>query len=106
MNAHASAVSSLFRPAAIGKLDLANRLVMSPMTRSFSPGRVPGADVAAYYRRRAEGGIGLIVTEGVAIEHETSIDDQDVPAIYGADALRGWGKVIEEVHAAGGKIVP
>ena len=35
------------------------------MTRSFSPGGVPAADVAAYYRRRAEGGVGLIITEGL-----------------------------------------
>ena len=52
----------LFTPLTIRNLTLANRIVMSPMTRYFSPGGVPGEDVAAYYRRRAEGGAGLIVT--------------------------------------------
>lgn len=51
---------SLFRPAALPGLDLPNRLVMAPMTRRMSPGGIPGADVAAYYRRRAEGGVGQI----------------------------------------------
>ena len=53
---------TLFRPARLGPLSLSNRVVMAPMTRAASPGGVPGADVAAYYRRRAEGGTGLIIT--------------------------------------------
>ena len=56
----------LFTPFAIGKLALKNRIVMAPMTRSFSPGHAPGADVAAYYRRRAEASVGLILSEGVS----------------------------------------
>ena len=55
---------SLFDPLKIGAIDAPNRIVMAPMTRSFSPGGVPTSDVAAYYRRRAEGGVGLIVTDG------------------------------------------
>jgi 2,4-dienoyl-CoA reductase-like NADH-dependent reductase (Old Yellow Enzyme family) len=55
---------ALFTPFSIKGIALPNRIVMAPMTRSFSPGGVPGEDVAAYYRRRAEGGVGLIVTEG------------------------------------------
>lgn len=101
-----AAVRPLFEPVAVGPLEIANRVVMSPMTRSFSPQGVPGEDVAAYYRRRAEGGIGLIVTEGVGVEHASAIDDQAVPLMYGAEALEGWRRVLEEVHAAGGKIVP
>ncbi len=54
----------LFQPGRIGSLNVKNRIVMAPMTRSLSPNGVPGPDVAAYYRRRAEGGVGLIVTEG------------------------------------------
>jgi len=51
----------LFTPFSLKGVTLPNRIVMAPMTRSKSPGGVPGPDVAAYYRRRAEGGIGLIV---------------------------------------------
>ena len=42
-------LATLFRPLTVGGLTLANRIVMSPMTREFSPGGVPGEDVAAYY---------------------------------------------------------
>lgn len=96
----------LFKPIDIGPLHLENRIVMSPMTRSFSPGGAPGDDVAAYYRRRAEGGIGLIVTEGVGVDHLSAIDDQAVPFLYGGRALEGWKNVVREVHLAGGKIAP
>jgi 2,4-dienoyl-CoA reductase-like NADH-dependent reductase (Old Yellow Enzyme family) len=55
-------IVSLFRPFELGTLQLANRLVMAPMTRGLSPGHVPGADVAEYYRLRAAGGTGLLIT--------------------------------------------
>lgn len=97
---------ALFAPLSIGSLELENRIVMSPMTRRCSPAGVPGPDVAEYYRRRAAGGTGLIVTEGVAIEHESAIDADDVPRMYGEHALAGWRRVVEEVHAGGGKIIP
>ena len=61
-------VDALFRPFTIKGLTLPNRIVMAPMTRSFSPGGIPTADVAAYYRRRAEGQVGLIVTEGTVVD--------------------------------------
>jgi len=96
----------LFQPANIGTLAVKNRIVMAPMTRSLSPGGLPGPDVAAYYRRRAEGGVGLIVTEGTWVPHWSASDDPDAPRFYGEDALSGWRHVAEEVHAAGGLIVP
>jgi 2,4-dienoyl-CoA reductase-like NADH-dependent reductase (Old Yellow Enzyme family) len=95
---------SLFTPFVLRQLRLANRIVMAPMTRSFSPGGIPGADVAAYYRRRAEGGVGLIVTEGTYIPHPSSGFDPRVPHLYGDEALAGWRQVAEQVHTAGGKI--
>jgi 2,4-dienoyl-CoA reductase-like NADH-dependent reductase (Old Yellow Enzyme family) len=85
---------------------LKNRIVMAPMTRRKSPGGVPGADVAAYYRRRAEGGLGLIVTEGTYIPHPGAGFYPDVPHFYGEEALAGWKRVLEEVHAASGRIFP
>ncbi|MFE3543822.1 12-oxophytodienoate reductase [Nocardia sp. NPDC059177] len=97
---------ALFEPLSIRSLELPNRIVMSAMTRSASPGGVPGPDVAAYYRRRAAGGTGLIITEGVAVEHPAAVDNPRVPRMYGDDALAGWRTVVDEVHAAGGRIVP
>jgi 2,4-dienoyl-CoA reductase-like NADH-dependent reductase (Old Yellow Enzyme family) len=98
--------AALFAPFSIRNLKLANRIVMAPMTRSFSPGGVPGLDVAAYYRRRAEGGVGLIVTEGTLVPHPSAGFDTRVPHLYGDDSLAGWRRVVGEVHAASGKIFP
>ena len=97
---------ALFRPFRLGTLDLANRIVMAPMTRSHSPGGVPGADVAAYYRKRAEGGVGLIMTEGTFVPDAAAGFDPDVPLFHGEDALDGWRQVAEHVHAANGRIFP
>ncbi len=102
----ASRAQILFRPFRTAGLDLPNRIVMAPMTRCLSPGGVPGADVAAYYRRRAEGGVGLIVTEGSWIPHPSASNEPDAPRFYGEDALAGWKRVADEVHAVGGKIMP
>ena len=103
MNDHHSA---LFEPLQVRSLALPNRIVMSPMTTEHSPGGVPGADVAAYYRRRAEGGSGLVITEGVAIDHPTAVDSPKVPRLHGEEALVGWRDVVDEVHEAGGRIIP
>lgn len=92
----------LFKPFADGRLKLANRIVMAPMTRSFSPTGAPGADVAAYYRRRAEGGVGLILSEGVHPNTITADGTPNVPHIATEDAKAGWKEVISGVHAAGG----
>lgn len=77
---------------------------MAPMTRSFSPGHVPGPDVAAYYRRRAENGVGLIISEGVGTNTTTAFGTPNVPAIGTPAAKEGWRKVIEGVKAVGGKM--
>jgi len=76
------------------------------MTRSKSPGQIPGADVAAYYRRRAEGGVGLILTEGTSPEHRSASNDASVPAFFGEASLAGWANVLKAVKAAGGHIMP
>jgi 2,4-dienoyl-CoA reductase-like NADH-dependent reductase (Old Yellow Enzyme family) len=78
---------------------------MAPMTRRFSPHNIPGANVAEYYKSRAEGGVGLIITEGTFINHPQANGYSDVPAFYGA-ALDGWKTVADAVHSVGGKIAP
>lgn len=83
-----------------------NRIALAPMTRCQSPGGIPTAEVASYYRRRVEGGTPFIITEGVSINHPASNNDTAIPKIYGKTALAGWKQVIDEVHAAGGFIVP
>ncbi|MFP3607510.1 12-oxophytodienoate reductase, partial [Paraburkholderia sp. SIMBA_053] len=90
----------------LNALTVPNRVVMAPMTRSFSPGGIPGADVAAYYRRRAAHGVGLIITEGTGVGRAAALDDPNVPRFHGEAALAGWKKVVDAVHAAGGRIAP
>jgi 2,4-dienoyl-CoA reductase-like NADH-dependent reductase (Old Yellow Enzyme family) len=97
---------ALFRPFQLKGLTLPNRIVMAPMTRSHSPEGVPGADVAAYYRRRAEGGVGLIMTEGTLVDHPAAGFDPKVPHFHGEQSLAGWRRVPEQVHATGGRIFP
>ena len=94
----------LFTPFELGSARLANRFVMAPMTRQFSPGGVPGADVAAYARRAPH--TGLLVTEGTYVDHPSAGSSDRVPRFYGADALDGWQGVVQAVHAAGGRIMP
>ena len=98
--------SSLFESVSLGNLELPNRVVMAPMTRSFSPGGVPNSKVIEYYRRRAAAEVGLIITEGTTVGHKASNGYPNVPRFYGEEALAGWRKVVEAVHAEGGKIVP
>jgi 2,4-dienoyl-CoA reductase-like NADH-dependent reductase (Old Yellow Enzyme family) len=97
---------ALFRPFQLKGLTLPNRIVMAPMTRSLSPEGVPGANVAAYYRRRAEGGVALIMTEGTLVDHPVAGFDPNVPHFHGEQSLAGWRRVAEQVHAAGGRIFP
>ncbi|WP_339928792.1 NADH:flavin oxidoreductase [uncultured Brevundimonas sp.] len=98
-------VDALFQPFQVKSLKMPNRIVMAPMTRSFSPGGIPTSDVAAYYRRRAEGDVGLIITEGTVIDRPAARNDAAVPVFHG-EALPEWKTVVEEVHAAGGLIAP
>ena len=97
-------VRELFKPFTLNGFKLPNRILMAPMTRNFSPGGVPGPDVAAYYRRRAEAGVGLILTEGTAPHHPQAKNMPNVPHMYGEEALVGWKRVVEGVHSAGGRI--
>jgi 2,4-dienoyl-CoA reductase-like NADH-dependent reductase (Old Yellow Enzyme family) len=98
------AVDNLFRPLTVGKLTVPNRFAMAPMTRQASPDGVPGADVAEYYRRRAAGGVGLIITEGVRLPDPAAAHPYSIPTIAGEDVLAGWKRVVDAVHTDGGTI--
>ena len=96
----------LFQPFTSPKLALKNRIVMAPMTRNMSPDGVPGAPNAEYYRRRAEGEVGLILSEGTVVDRPASRNLPHIPFFHGAEALAGWQGVIDAVHEAGGKMGP
>jgi 2,4-dienoyl-CoA reductase-like NADH-dependent reductase (Old Yellow Enzyme family) len=98
-------MKELFQPCKFKSLALRNRIVMAPMTRFFSPGGVPTQAMAAYYRRRAERQVGLILTEGTLVNRPLAHNHPDVPRFHG-DALPAWGDIVDEVHRVGGAIAP
>jgi 2,4-dienoyl-CoA reductase-like NADH-dependent reductase (Old Yellow Enzyme family) len=99
-------ILQLFQPFHLKSLRLKNRIVMAPMTRSFSPGGVPAVNVADYYDRRATGEVGLIISEGTVVDRAASSNDPDVPRFFGENPLLGWKAVIDKVHSDGGVMAP
>ena len=97
---------TLFTPFSVRGLTLPNRIVMAPMTRGFSPDGVPGENVAAYYKRRAESDVGLILTEGTVIDRDGSSNEANYPKFHGEKSLAGWKAVADAVADAPGKIAP
>ena len=95
-------MSSLFDTTRLGRLELANRLVMAPMTRSRAGADgVPTTLAATYYAQRATAG--LIITEGI----QPSAVGQGYPAtpgLHSDDQVAGWRLITDAVHAAGGQI--
>jgi 2,4-dienoyl-CoA reductase-like NADH-dependent reductase (Old Yellow Enzyme family) len=99
-------LEKLFSPMTINKLEISNRIVMAPMTRSKSPKGIPNDDVASYYQKRAKNDVGLIITEGTTVDTPNASDDVNIPTFHGKEALEGWGNVVNKVHSVGGLIFP
>lgn len=97
--------SPLFASFQIGSLTLRNRIAMAPMTREMAPGGVPTAAMAAYYARRAAGGVGLVISEG-APPCPAGAFSSAVPRFWGGEALAGWRRVVAAVHAEGAAFFP
>ncbi|RYE71003.1 MAG: alkene reductase, partial [Oxalobacteraceae bacterium] len=96
-------MSKLFDPILIGDLELPNRVIMAPLTRSRAVGgdRVPNALMAQYYVQRASAG--LILTEATAVMPQ-GVGYADTPGIWSDEQVAGWKMVTDAVHAAGGRI--
>lgn len=100
------AVAALFEPTTVAGLTLPNRLVMAPMTRNRAPtGDLPEA-ARTYYGTRAAADIGLVITEGVVVDHPSGNGYRDVPRLAADVPTDGFRAVVEAVHAAGAKILP
>ena len=93
--------ATLFTPATLGKLQLKNRVVMAPMTRSRATGNVPNALMEKYYGLRAAAG--LIITEGTS-PSPNGLGYARIPGLFSSEQVAGWRKVTDAVHGAGGKI--
>jgi len=92
----------LFTPYRLGSLELPNRIVMAPMTRSRAIGAVPNELMRTYYAQRAAAG--LIITEGVA-PSPNGLGYARIPGLYADAQVAGWRAVTDAVHAAGGRIL-
>ncbi|SDH74820.1 2,4-dienoyl-CoA reductase [Pseudomonas flavescens] len=96
-------MATLFDPIKIGDLQLANRIIMAPLTRCRADeGRVPNALMAEYYVQRASAG--LIISEATSVT-PMGVGYPNTPGIWSDDQVRGWSTVTKAVHANGGKIV-
>jgi 2,4-dienoyl-CoA reductase-like NADH-dependent reductase (Old Yellow Enzyme family) len=96
-----------FSPVKIGPLELKNRLVMAPLTRQVAEADgTPTAEMAAYYARRARGGIGLIISEGTYETDELSCKAYlSQPGIANAKHVEAWKQTTRAVHELGTPII-
>src|SRR5271154_2609596 len=92
----------LFSGIRLGRMELRNRVVMSPMTRCRAIGNVPNDLMAEYYGQRATAG--LIITEGTS-PSPNGLGYARIPGLYSKEQVEGWKKATSAVHAKGGKIV-
>ncbi len=91
---------TLFTPTSLGKLQLGNRIVMAPMTRSRAIGNVPNELMEQYYAQRAAAG--LLISEGVS-PSPNGLGYARLPGLFSAQQVAGWKRVNDAVHAKGGK---
>jgi N-ethylmaleimide reductase len=96
-------MTDLFSPVSLGSIQLKNRMVMAPLTRNRAgTGNVPTDLNALYYQQRATAG--LIITEATPIS-AMAHGYPATPGIHTPAQVEGWKKVVQAVHAQGGKIV-
>ncbi|MBU3992961.1 MAG: 12-oxophytodienoate reductase [Alphaproteobacteria bacterium] len=95
----------LFEPFNLAGCEIPNRIVMAPMTRFFTEDNgILAASAIDYYRRRAEGGIGLILTEGIATS-DLAAQCAQVPKIEPGPGFDRWKMVVDAVHQQGTRIM-
>lgn len=94
---------SLFDPLKLGDLNLPNRVIMAPLTRTraHGAGRVPNAMMVEYYRQRASAG--LILSEATSI-CPMGVGYPDTPGIWSEEQVEGWKAITKAVHQSGGRI--
>lgn len=96
-----NAEKTLFSPVKVGDVELPNRFVMAPLTRTRAPGHLPNKLMAEYYSQRAS--TGLLITECTMVTEGTSSFGDD-PGIYSQDQIEGWKLTTDAVHKADGRI--
>ena len=91
----------IFSKYSLGNLELKNRIVLAPMTRSRAINNIPNEMMSKYYAMRANAG--LLITEGTA-PSANGLGYPRIPGVYNRAQIDGWKKVTKEVHANDGKI--
>jgi len=91
----------LFAPVKLGEIELKNRIVMSPMTRSRAIGNIPNKLMAEFYKQRSNAG--LIITEGTS-PSPNGLGYSRIPGCFSIEQVEGWKLVTTAVHGEGGKI--
>ena len=94
-------MSILFSETTLGQMQLQNRLVMCPLTRSRAIDNIPNELMAEYYAQRAS--VGLIITEGTS-PSPNGLGYPRIPGIFSESQIEGWKLTTEAVHAEGAKI--
>ena len=96
-----TAENALFNPVQLGDIELPNRFVMAPLTRTRAPNHQPNALMAEYYAQRAS--TGLLISECTMVTEGTSSFGDD-PGVYTQEQIEGWKLTTEAVHNVGGRI--
>ncbi len=94
-------MSLLFEPTKLGEMQLKNKIVMAPMTRSRALKNLANDLMAEYYKQRA--GAGLIITEGIS-PSPNGLGYARIPGLFNEEQSNAWKKVTHAVHQQGGKI--
>jgi N-ethylmaleimide reductase len=94
---------NLFDPLQAGDLQLPNRIVMAPLTRTRAGSRhIPNALMREYYTQRASAG--LILAEATLVAPDVSAYVGE-PGLYDEETAAGWKTIVDAVHAHGGRIM-
>lgn len=91
----------LFSNCHLGGIEIKNRVVMAPMTRSRAVGNLANDLMVEYYRQRA--GAGLIITEGTS-PSPNGLGYARIPGLFSPEQTDAWKRVTDAVHARSGRI--
>jgi len=94
----------LFTPITLNRTTFRNRWVMPAMQRGMCEAGAPTAELAAYYARRAQGGVALVIGESAAIDHP-SATVQPTSARLTLDTRDGWARCVDMVRGHGGEMM-
>lgn len=94
-------IMKIFSKFNLGSIELQNRVVMAPLTRSRAENNIPNQLMSDYYGQRASAG--LIITEGTA-PSANGLGYARIPGIYNEAQIKGWKNVTNRIHEEGGKV--